>query len=190
MGNKTAKPVATELTPQQINLLRANTNFTDYEISQWHQGFIRDCPNGRLDKKKFQEVYAKFYPQGDVKDYCKYAFDTFDANNDGTIDFNEYLLCIAATKGGDVDDRLSFAFDLYDISDDGLIDQKELVKMITALYELNGIHDRTGDHNPKTRAAEIIASLDISGNKKLSKEEFIAGCKNDPHLRGILVPNV
>ncbi|CAF2124563.1 unnamed protein product [Rotaria magnacalcarata] len=63
----------------------------------------------------------------------------------------------------------------YHISDDGLIDQKELVHMITTLYELNGIHDRTGDHNPKTRAAEIIASLDVSGDEKLCKEEFIAG---------------
>ncbi|CAF4716277.1 unnamed protein product [Rotaria socialis] len=107
--------------------------------------FIRDCPNGRLDKKKFQEVYAKFYPQGD---------------------------------------QLSFAFDLYDIFDDGLIDQTEL-------YELNGgIHDRTGDHNPKTRAAEIIASLDVSGDKKLCKEEFISGCKSDPYLREIFAPNV
>ncbi|CAF3851461.1 unnamed protein product [Rotaria magnacalcarata] len=54
MGNKKAKPAATELTQQQI--------------SQWYQGFIRDSPNGRLDKIIiFQEVYAKFYPQGDVK---------------------------------------------------------------------------------------------------------------------------
>ncbi|CAF2122014.1 unnamed protein product [Rotaria magnacalcarata] len=119
-----------------------------------------------------------------------YAFDTFDANDDGTIDFNEYLLCISATKGGDVDDRLSFSFDLYHISDDGLIDQKELVHMITTLYELNGIHDRTGDHNPKTRAAEIIASLDVSGDEKLCEEEFIARCKSDPYLREILAPNV
>ncbi|CAF2071962.1 unnamed protein product [Rotaria magnacalcarata] len=39
------------------------------KISQWYQGFIRNSPNGRLDKIIiFQEVYAKFYPQGDVKD--------------------------------------------------------------------------------------------------------------------------
>ncbi|CAF3425975.1 unnamed protein product [Rotaria socialis] len=112
MANKIVKPTATELTLQQINLLRANTNFTDYG------------------------------------------------------------------------DQLSFAFDLYDIFDDGLIDQTEL-------YELNGgIHDRTGDHNPKTRAAEIIASLDVSGDKKLCKEEFISGCKSDPYLREIFAPNV
>ncbi|CAF4594280.1 unnamed protein product, partial [Rotaria sp. Silwood2] len=118
-----------------------------------------------------------------------YAFDTFDTNNDGTIDFNEFLLSVAATKGGDVDERLSMAFDLYDISDDQQVDQKELTKMITAMYELNGVADQGGKNSPKTRAAEIIASLDVSGDRKLSKQEFIAGCKNDPYIRQILAPD-
>lgn len=80
----------------------------------------------------------------------------------------------------------------YDISDDGHIDQKELTKMITAIvkscfvpselifkilfqYDLTGQTNRSGDYDPKTRAADIIAQIDVSGEKKLSREEFIAG---------------
>ncbi|CAF5123938.1 unnamed protein product, partial [Rotaria sp. Silwood1] len=47
--------------------------------------------------------------------------------------------------------------------------------MITALYQLNGVADNSGPNNPKTRAAEILAALDVSGDRKLSKQEFIAG---------------
>ncbi len=43
---------------------------------------------------------------------CRYAFDTFDANHDGTINFEEFLLAISVTSQGDLDDRLAFAFDL------------------------------------------------------------------------------
>ena len=40
------------------------------------------------------------------------AFDTFDTNDDGTIDFDEFLLAISATSQGDLDDRLAVAFDM------------------------------------------------------------------------------
>ena len=42
-------------------------------------------------------------------------------------------------------------------------------------YDLTGQTNRTGDSDPKTRATDIIAQLDVSGEKKLSREEFIAG---------------
>ncbi len=44
--------------------------------------------------------------------FVRYAFATFDANNDGTIDFDEFLLAIAATSQGDIDDRLEVAFEM------------------------------------------------------------------------------
>ncbi|CAF4072728.1 unnamed protein product, partial [Rotaria magnacalcarata] len=159
------------------------------EIREWHAGFLRDCPNGRLDKKKFVEVYKQFYPHGKADNFCKLAFDTFDSNDDGTIDFDEFLLAISATSHGNLDDRLAVAFDMYDISDDGFIDQKELAKMITAMYDLVGETNRKGDNDPKKRAIDIITRLDVGGDKKLNKHEFIAGCKNDPVIRRLLAPN-
>jgi Ca2+-binding EF-hand superfamily protein len=83
----------------------------------------------------------------------------------------------------------------YDISDDGQIDQKELTKLISAMvkslhsvlairdavicfsvqYDLLGETDRKGDRDPKKRAADIIGRLDVGGDRKLSKQEFIAG---------------
>ncbi len=42
-------------------------------------------------------------------------------------------------------------------------------------YDRAGIRDRRGERDPKRRAKEIIDKLDISGDKKLSKQEFIIG---------------
>ncbi|CAF4854772.1 unnamed protein product, partial [Rotaria socialis] len=192
MGNKGGKKSrsSTELSDKEIAMLKANTKFSEREIREWHAGFLNDCPNGKLDKKKFIEVHRQFYPQGKADAFCKYAFATFDANNDGTIDFDEFLLAIAATSQGDVNDRLEVAFEMYDASGDGQIDQKELAKMILAMYDLLGETDRKGDRDPKTRAAYIIAELDVGGDKKLNKQEFIAGCKNDPVIQRMLAPNV
>jgi Ca2+-binding EF-hand superfamily protein len=44
--------------------------------------------------------------------YFRYAFDTFDTNHDGTIDFEEFLIAIAATSQGSLDERLAVAFDM------------------------------------------------------------------------------
>ena len=80
-------------------------------------------------------------------------------------------------------------------------------------YELTGETDRKGDRDPKKRATDIIAKLDVTGDKKLSKAEFIAGyieddfsfsftmrvsfhfsfdqssCKSDPVIKQLLAPN-
>lgn len=42
-------------------------------------------------------------------------------------------------------------------------------------YDLVGEIDRKGDRDPKKCAAEIIEQLDKNGDKKLNREEFIAG---------------
>ncbi|CAF0777377.1 unnamed protein product [Adineta steineri] len=192
MGNKGAKgkKTSTELTAREITMLKANTKYSEKEIREWHAGFLRDCPSGKLDKKKFVEVYKTFYPQGKADNFCKYAFATFDTNHDGSIDFDEFILAISVSSQGDLDDRLELAFDMYDVSGDGQIDQKELAALISAMYDLVGETDRKGDREPKKRAAEIIAKIDVGGDKKLNKQEFIAGCKNDPLIRRLLAPNV
>jgi hypothetical protein len=45
----------------------------------------------------------------------------------------------------------------------------------TVQYDRAGITDRKDDSSPKKRAKEIIAQLDLTGDRKLSKEEFITG---------------
>ncbi len=46
--------------------------------------FLNFSPNGKLSKDRFVAVYEQFYPGGKAKDFCKYAFATFDRDNNGT----------------------------------------------------------------------------------------------------------
>ncbi len=52
----------------------------------------KDCPNGKLNKKKFIDVYKQFYPSGKAEKFCEYVFRTFDNDNSGNIGMLKYLL--------------------------------------------------------------------------------------------------
>jgi len=58
------------------------------------------------------------------------------------------------------------------------------------MYDLVGETNRAGDRDPKKRAADIIKQLDVTEDKKLSKQEFIAGCKSDQEIKRLLAPDV
>ncbi len=72
----------------------------------------------------------------------------FDVDDDGAIDFNEFIVAVAVTSQGDLDDRLEIVFDMWvqsscrlyafisfrwDTSDDGQINRNELANMISAM---------------------------------------------------------
>ncbi|CAF3521228.1 unnamed protein product [Rotaria sp. Silwood1] len=111
-------------------------------------------------------------------------------NHDETIDFNEFLfLAAVGNRTGSLEERLDIVFDLWDVSNDGLLDQNELAHLISAMYDRAGVKNRQGDQDPHKRAKEIIKKLDITGDKKLNKDEFINGCKNDEVIRKLLIPD-
>lgn len=193
MGGKASKSdkknAKTELTDEEIELLLKNTHFNREQIVEWHQGFIKDCPKGKLDKKKFVDVYRQFYPHGKADKFCGFVFRTFDSDQSGEIDFIEFLVAISVTSQGDIKDKLKMAFNMYDIDKNGSIDKKEMIKIIEAIYDLLGEENRKGENSPPNRVNKIMEKLDKDRDGKLSSDEFIEGCLNDEILRHLLAPN-
>lgn len=192
MGGKSAKHKKdlTHLSDEEIERLTKNTTYSRQQIQDWHSGFLRDCPNGKLDKKKFLEVYKKFYPEGKAEKFCSQVFKTFDSDDNGYIDFVEFLIAVNITSHGDVREKLRLAFDMYDMNKNGKIDKKEMTKVITAIYDLLGEENRKGDNSPENRVKKIMEKLDLNDDKNISRDEFVDGCLKDDVLRQLLAPNV
>jgi len=189
MGNKTGKKDPTKITEEEFQILLACTSFSREEINQWHSGFIKDCPKGKLDKKRFIEVYKVFYPQGKADKFCSHVFKVFDTDSSGEIDFMEFLIAISITAQGDARKKLTLAFKMYDVDKNGKVDKKEMEKIIEAIYDLLGEDQRKGENSPSERVKQIMAKLDKDANGYLSEQEFVDGCIADPKLRGLLAPN-
>jgi Ca2+-binding EF-hand superfamily protein len=177
--------VKSDLTDEDIEFIMANTDFDREKINEWYKDFKRQCPTGRLNKEEFVRFYKKLI-KGDHEDenqFCEFVFDVFDSDNNGSIDFGEFLIAFWIRAKGNVKDKLAWLFDIYDFDNSNFITSWEVTKMIKLLFNMKGIKE-----DPYAKAKSIMEQLDRGKDNKISKQEFIAGCTKDAKLRSLFSP--
>lgn len=170
MGCSLSKTSAISLADEDIDFLTKNTKYSSAEIREWYSGFQRDCPNGRLSKKKFIEIYSMFFTSGNPQHFCEHVYRTFDEDNDGSISFKEFLLAIGVTTGSNSKDKLKWAFKMYDINKDGefqfsSIQRKILIIFGSYFLSINRQHRRQGngkDHKSEYTLTALFICLPLS----------------------------
>ncbi|RWS29058.1 neurocalcin-like protein [Leptotrombidium deliense] len=184
MGCSSSKSAMVTLSDEDLTFLTRNTRYSEKEIRDWYTGFQKDCPDGRLTKKKFMDIYSMFFPSGSPSDFCDHVYRTFDADGDGFISFKEFLLAVGVTTGSDAREKLKWAFKMYDINNDGLIEIAEMDKIIKSLYQMLGNQNASNDQSKKVQF--IFDKMDSDKDGKVSLEEFIDVCTSDQQLAKLL----
>ncbi|KAH9965735.1 EF-hand [Russula dissimulans] len=177
-----------KLTPEQLSDLQRHTHFDKRELQQWYQGFIMDCPEGRLDKKDFGKIYSQFFPFGDPGEFADYVFDVFDENKNGYIDFKEFICALSATSRGTPEEKLRWAFQLYDINKDGHITYQEMFQIVQAIYKMTGqmLKLPENEETPEKRVDKIFKNMNKDKNSRISYSEFVECSKQDPTVMDAL----
>ncbi|XP_061497154.1 frequenin-2 isoform X1 [Anopheles gambiae] len=179
------------LSNKPVNLLHPTTSqplfvfqkITEKEIRQWHKGFLKDCPNGLLTEQGFIKIYKQFFPQGDPSKFASLVFRVFDENNDGSIEFEEFIRALSITSRGNLDEKLHWAFRLYDVDNDGFITRDEMYNIVDAIYQMVGQQPQSEDDNtPQKRVDKIFDQMDKNHDDRLTLEEFREGSKADPRI--------
>ncbi|CAF0929987.1 unnamed protein product [Rotaria sordida] len=189
-GFETKQTIKPKLSSKQIEYLKKRTRMNEDEIEKWFQEFHKDCPDGLLTQKHFIEMYNQAFPNGNATQYAKRVFVTFDKDNSGKIDFNEFLLAMDLFEKGDLDEKLNYAFELYDIDKNGILTKSEIeiiIKMVLSLRG-EGNNDRLKD-DIITHLNRFITKFDENGDMKITPDEFSRICSQDEYLRLFLSPN-
>ncbi len=184
--NVPAKPP--KLSSKDLKFLMKQTGQSKEDVSALFASFVENNPDAILSKTEFCALYDKLRPESaeQIDEIAGYIFECFDSDNNGTINFNEFMIAYALTSRGDYEDKLNYAFDLYDIDDNGTLNKQELRAVLTCMLDMLGA-DKRG-HNLESLTNECLGQLDDTNDGTITKEEFISGLKENYSLRALMSP--
>eukprot|EP00012_Vannella_robusta_P005768 CAMPEP_0206206962 /NCGR_PEP_ID=MMETSP0166-20121206/15299_1 /ASSEMBLY_ACC=CAM_ASM_000260 /TAXON_ID=95228 /ORGANISM="Vannella robusta, Strain DIVA3 518/3/11/1/6" /LENGTH=176 /DNA_ID=CAMNT_0053627615 /DNA_START=39 /DNA_END=570 /DNA_ORIENTATION=- len=139
---------------------------TEDELQRLYRKFkkIDTDGSGTLSKEEFLEIKEL---QGNP--LLERVIDVFDENQDGEVQFTEFISSLAVfSQNGNDDAKLRFAFQIYDIDRDGFISNGELFMVLKKMVGNNLTNEQLQQIVDKT-----IMEADKDGDGKISFDEFV-----------------
>ncbi|XP_078492010.1 neurocalcin homolog [Ciona intestinalis] len=181
-----------QMAGNEVRDLSMKTGLNIDELKSYYGEFIKDYPCGHVNKKQFRKIYRNF-SSDDAKEREKVeqVFKTFDQNNDGTIDFREFMIALSCLSKGTLEQKLSLAFYLYDENGDGVLSFEEVLDIVKAMYSMAKDQSATANLPPaEVFAKGLFAELDKDKDGIVTLEEFMeVGC-HDVIVANLLLANV
>merc|ERR1711955_172032 len=164
MGNGT--PV---LRDEDVAALSETSGLEPVQVREAFNGFIEEHPKGRMKPKDFNEMMTKAMPKKDASKMQKHVFRIYDSNNDGYIDFIEFMLIYHIMSDGTPEEVLGKIFRVFDVNGDGHITKKEMTRLVKDMYGLIKAED------PESKSEALIAKsafteMDADGDGKITTE--------------------
>ena len=75
-------------------------NLSNRPLKLTIQGFMKDCPTGKLSRNEFIRIYIEFFPHGNPRNFAEWVFNVFDESNKGTICFSKFIRAVSITSHG------------------------------------------------------------------------------------------
>jgi len=114
-------------------------------------------------------------PKKDAGKMEKHVFRIYDSNNDGVIDFVEFMVVFYIMSDGTPQEVLAKIFRVFDVNSDGTINKKELSRLIKDMYGLINA-DNPEQASKEFISASAFAEMDKDEDGKITTEEFVSAC--------------
>merc|ERR1711892_1158412 len=182
MGSKNGKPV---LRDEDITALSQSSGMPPQEVKDAFNAFVAEHPNGKMKPKDFREIMSSALPKKDAAKMEKHVFRIYDSNNDGYVDFVEFMVVFFILSDGSSEEVLTKIFRLFDVNSDGTINKKEMTRLVKDMYGLLKKDD------PNVNAVDLIAKsafaeMDKDEDGKITNAEFLAACLGEEDFSKML----
>ncbi|XP_063086034.1 calsenilin isoform X2 [Cavia porcellus] len=170
--------------PEGLDQLQTQTKFTKKELQSLYRGFKNECPTGLVDEDTFKLIYSQFFPQGDATTYAHFLFNAFDADGNGAIHFEDFVVGLSILLRGTVHEKLKWAFNLYDINKDGYITKEEMLAIMKSIYDMMGHHTYPvlREDAPLQHVEKFFQKMDRNQDGVVTIEEFLETCQKDENI--------
>jgi len=176
-----------QLRKEDLDILIQNTHFDVRELKAIFKQFRKEIVTDWISREQFKEVLKQM---GVLDSFVQdLIFNAFDKNQDGMIDFQEFIIGTSTMIRGDPDEKLEFAFRMYDINRRGYLEKTEIRQIMESFSKLVGpLNSSFGRNIEMTQALvdEFFDVMDADRDGRISLEEYKAGAMKNPNIiRGL-----
>ena len=86
---------STTLSDEDMKKILAVTSYNIQEVKKWHSDFLKECPDGKLNKPHLQRLFKKVFPNisnADHQSFVDFIFRMFDTDKSNILEFREFLM--------------------------------------------------------------------------------------------------
>jgi len=187
MGSKNGKPV---LRDEDVVALSKTSGMDEAEVRSSFDQFVTEHPNGKMKKKDFREMMEKALPAKDAAKMDDHVFRIYDKNNDGVIDFVEFMVVYHIMSEGAPEEVLRQLFRVFDVNNDGSINNKEMKRLVKDMMGLIKDVDNPEEATKEMIASSAFSEMDKDEDGKVTVDEFVTACLSQEQCSKMLALKV
>ena len=164
----------TQLTVLVNNL--SYTSFTSYHFPQARQHFtfwLKQHPDGKMNKKDLKAMMIKALPKFTEDEADKmenHIFRIYDKNQNGFIDFHEFMTVFMILTGDEPNSVLERVFRIFDIDSSTSITRDEMLVLVTDMHKI--IEDDLENNSDEEMATKAFEEMDTDEDGLVTVHEF------------------
>ncbi|KAM6949964.1 guanylyl cyclase-activating protein 2-like [Lycodopsis pacificus] len=150
-------------------------------IQGLHRKFATECPSGNLHLHECRRIFGINRNSTEEESaYMENLFRSFDMNQDGKLDFMEYVAAVHLVLRGKPEDKPRWSFKVYDRDGNGCLDRQEVRHIVKIIYAIKKHNDPSITGDIDDICDRLFDVVDKNNDSQISVEEFMEGAERDP----------